>query len=281
MISVRLCARLIAVLVCLGAATRFASAGEPVRTTRAAPQRALLTRYLEALQHERYEVAFALLSPPERAYFGSAANLASAYRADRVRVVRFHIVKSTTLAEVGTVVTVRERVTFYDFAHQGAGGFTADVRYGVVPTTKGLAIKDPYHPWYAFDPVDVSVEKNGVRATVRKVSFFTGRVELLVTFANVGRESVTLLPYGRTVLRDAAGVAHVPLATKLAGLTDKTLFEGLVLAPSAEYTGALDFATVDRYLPKTLALTISPALADGGDAPFDFPLPTFEIPQTR
>lgn len=244
-------------------------------------QRNVLTRYVDALQHERYDLAFALLARAERKYFGSARNLASAYGADRLHIDSYKIIGSTAVPSLGTLAIVLERVRFFDHAHQVRGRIAANVRYGIVPAGTGLAIKDPYHPWHAFVPANATIEKNGIHATIRKVSFFTGRIEVVVTFANTGTETATLLAYGRTVVRDDAGKAHVPLATKIAALTDKTLFEGLRLAPSAQYTGALTFTTTGRYTPRSLALTVAPVVADGGDAPFELVLPVIDVPSAQ
>ncbi|GAC1620658.1 MAG: hypothetical protein NVS4B5_12530 [Vulcanimicrobiaceae bacterium] len=264
--------------IALALAAALASNSQGARAALSQPARSVLTTYLDALEHERYDVAFARLSAAERRYFRSAANFAAVFRADRLRIHQYAIVGSTTVA-TGTVAIVREEVAFFDHAHQRTSEVRANVRYAIVPTPDGVAVKDPYHPWYAFAPPDATAESHAVRATLRKVSFFTGRVELLVTFENRGDTTVTFLPYGRSVLRDGAA-RFVPLATKIPGLTDRTLFEGLRLAPNARYTGALTFVTRDRYRPASLALTIAPALLDGADAPFELPLPPVALPAT-
>ncbi len=253
------------------------AAAPPSKAALTSPERAVLVRYLDALTHERYDAAFALLSAPEQRYFASAKNFATSFSADRLHIDRYRVIGSSTVAHAGTVAIVSEHVRFFDHAKDSVGTLDANVRYGVVPGAHGPAIKDPFHPWHAVAPSGVEIEKDGIRATVRKVSFFTGRVEVIVTFANYGSTPVTVLPYGRTVLRDDAGRSYVPLATKLPGLTDRTLYEGLLLAPSARYTGALTFATVDRFTPKTLGITFAPIVADGGDAPFDLTVPSFDV----
>lgn len=255
----------------------FSSTARPVVAALTSVERTVLVRYLDALVHERYDVAFALLSGPERRYFASAKNFATVFTADRLHIDRYRVLGSSTVARAGTVAIVSEHVRFFDHAKDEVGTLDASIRYGVVPGPHGPAIKDPFHPWHAIAPTGVAIEKNGIRATVRKVSFFTGRVEIIVTFANYGTQSVTILPYGRSVLRDDAGRSYVPLATKLPSLTDRILFEGLVLAPSARYTGALTFATVDRFAPKALGITLAPIVADGGDAPFDLTIPNFDV----
>jgi hypothetical protein len=239
-------------------------------------QRSLLQHYLGAIVAGRYDTAFALLSPSDRKYFRSSANYASVFAADHLKVRSFTIVgsKSDTL---GTVALVSERIEFFDPQRQSPGTATAKVAYGILKTPQGLAIKDPFHPWRALAP-DLTSSANGVQVSVRKLSFFTGRLEMVATFANRGDTAVTLLPYGRTSLRDENGKTYPPIASRLAGLTDKTLYTGLRLAPSAEYTGLMTFLTPARFTPKSLTLTIAPALEDGGDAPFSIPLPTYTVP---
>jgi hypothetical protein len=242
-----------------------------------AAQRSVLQRYLGAIVAQRFEVAFALLSPSDRKYFRTSANYASVFAADQLKVRSYTILGSKS-DKLGTVALVSERVEFFDLQRHSPGSATAKVAYGIVNTPQGLAIKDPFHPWRALAPSDLNGVANGVQVSVRKLSFFTGRMEMVATFANRGDTAVTLLPYGRTVLRDENGKTYPPIASRLAGLTDKTLYTGLRLAPSAEYTGLMTFLTPARFAPKSLTVTIAPALEDGGDAPFVIPLPTYTLP---
>jgi len=242
------------------------------------PERSVLTRYLTALQLRNYANAFAGLSDDERRYFRSPRNLAAIFAADRLTLEGFTIVESTRVSAAATLAIVRERVTFFDHAHQRTGTITANVRYGIVPSAHGLGIKDPFHPWYAFAPADATASANGIRITVRKISFYTGRVEVLATFANTSDRTVTILPYGRSLVRDDAGKTHAPIRSKLPGLTDAALFEGLRLPPSGQYSGAMTFFTADRFKPKRLGITFGPALVDGADAPFEFVLPDIAVP---
>jgi hypothetical protein len=80
------------------------------------------------------------------------------------------------------------------------------------------------------------------------------------------------------VLRDASGTAYHPVATRLSALTDKTLYMGLRLPSSAEYTGFITFATPDRFRPRSLRLSLAPALADGADAPFSLDFAAYALP---
>ena len=253
-------------------------AREPARAKLTAPQRTTLVAYLGALQRGDFAAAFARLSSDERRYFGSAHNLEAVFAADRLALVRFTILESIATPTAGTVAVVRERAKFFDHASQRVGDITANVRYGIVAQGAGLAIKDPFHPWFAFAPVERTTSVGGVRVWVRKVSFFTGRVDLLLTFANTGESTVTILPYGRSLIRDETGSVHAPIRSKLPGLTDAALFEGLRLPPSARYTGSMAFFTADRFVPKRLELTLAPALVDGADAPFEFTLPSIDVP---
>jgi hypothetical protein len=234
-------------------------------------QRTVLGSYLAALERARYDAAFSLLDAGERHYFGTAQNYASSYVADRFVLVSYRILGSESTS-AGTVAIVSERVRFRDHARDATASATVEVPYGIVSAPHAAeAIHDPGHPWRAEATIGVTAESGGLRATVRKVSFFTGRVEFVVTFENRGAETVTLLPYGRSVLRDGAGTVYRPIATRASGLTDAELYIGLRLPRSARYTGFITFATPERFTPRSLQLTLAPALADGGSAPFELP----------
>ncbi len=265
-------------LLAVAFGTTFAlGAPSAARAALTSPQRVVLTAYLDALAHGRYASAFALLSDDERRYFRSATNLQSVYDADRFKILSFRIVGSETTPK-GTVALVSERVSFADRAHDAVGSAAVRVPYAIVPGRTGPAIRDPGHPWRAVAPQGAEVSVNGLRAVVRKVSFFTGRVELVITFENRGDGAVTVLPYGRSVLRDAKGAVFHPIATRYDSLTDRTLYTGLRLPASGRYTGFLTFATPDRFVPASLRLSLAPALADGADAPFSLDFPAFSLP---
>jgi hypothetical protein len=256
-----------------------AAAAAPAATLRPA-QRAALDAYLHALGARRYADAFKLLTNGERRYFGTSENFGSAFAADRLTIGTFRVLRVEPAGSLGAVAVVSENVTFLDHGHQATASATARVAYGLINEGGSVRIKDPYKPWKAFIPsaAAASAEVEKLRATVRKISFFTGRVELLVTFVNAGEGQVTLLPYGRSVLRDDTGRIYHLIDTKLSGLTDRTLRLGLPLAASAEYTGALTFFTPDRFTPRSLSLSIAPNLRDGDDAPFEIPLPAIPVP---
>jgi hypothetical protein len=241
-------------------------------------QAAALHGYLAALGAGRYADAFRLLTADERRYFGTPENFGSVFTADHLTVGSYKVLHVETDGAVGAVVVVSEKVSFLDHAHQATAKAVARVAYGLVNEAGAVHIKDPYKPWKAFIPAEASVEVEQLRATVRKVSFFTGRVELLITFVNSGEGQVTLLPYGRSALRDDTGRVYQLIDTKLAGLTDRNLRLGVPLAASAEYTGALTFFTPDRFTPHSLSLTVAPNLRDGDDAPFKLTLPDIPVP---
>jgi hypothetical protein len=92
-------------------------------------ERSVLSQYVGALQAGRYDAAFTLLSRDEQRYFGSAANYASVFAADRLKIDAFSIVASKT-DRLGTVALVSERIEFFDQAHQSPGRVTAKVAYG-------------------------------------------------------------------------------------------------------------------------------------------------------
>jgi hypothetical protein len=247
-----------------------------VRAALPVAERTVLERYVDALVHRRYDAAFALLTPDERRYFATPENFASVFGADGLTIDRFQIIESKS-ASLGTVAVVSEQVAFFDRRRDASAHATFKVAYGIVREPGGYRIKDPNHPWRALAPAGAQATVNGTTVAVRKLSFFTGRLEMVATFANTGSATVTLLPYGRTALRDERGRTYPLIASRLPGLTDKTLYTGLRLAPQARYTGLMTFLTPNRFTPKKLTLTIAPALADGADAPFEIPLPPITL----
>jgi hypothetical protein len=239
----------------------------------------VLTAYVDALQHEHYDDAFKLLTSKERTYFRTPANFASGFVADGLHITSFRIIGSRAAGKLGVVGIVSEKIAFFDHAHQTTGTATVSVPYGVVPDgSAGLRIKDPYHPWKAFRTPGIDATAGGLKVSVRKMSFFTGRIEVLLTFANLADGFVTLLPYGRSVLRGDDDTAYHPIATAAPALTDKSLYMGMRLARSAQYSGTLNFYLPPGATPKHLQLTVAPNLRDGGDAPFDVALPVVAVP---
>ena len=248
------------------------AASAPPAVPLSTQQRATLNAYLGALQHAKYDAAFALLSRAEQRYFGNPKNYSSGFIADGLKIFSFHPVGITPFSG-GVVVSVDEDFAFVDPGHRLPVRAKGRVDYGLLNEGGEVRIKDPSHPWLAVVPKKATVTQDGLRVTVNKVSFFTGRVEVLMTFANLADSTVTLLPYGRSVLHDAGGVAYQPIQTTLPGLTDRNLRLGLRLPSDAQYTGALTFLTPNRFTPKSLSLTLAPQLRDGADAPFEVNLP--------
>ncbi len=260
--------RRIAVALALVATLGAAPSGPPL----SAVQRSVLDRYLDALGHGRYVEAFALLSSDERRYFQNPENFGSVFSADRFKIGKHRVLRTMSAGARGVVAVVSEDIEFYDFAHAATATATARVDYALLNDHGSVRVKDPYHPWRVVVPQKMSAETDRLRVTIRKISFFTGRVELVINFANFGGETVTLLPYLRSVLHDESGTPYHLIATKLTTLTDKQLYLGLRLPASGQYTGALTFFTPDRFRPKTLSLTVAPQLRDGADQPFSVDL---------
>lgn len=238
-------------------------------------EKSLVGRYVQAIATHRYAVAFNLLDVRERRYFASPSNFASVFEADRLEIERFRIVGSRR-EPPGMVVLVRERVAFFDHAHQAVAHADLTVPYGL--TAPGpVHVRDPFHPWRALAVSGLAGQSGGVHVAVRKLSFFTGRLEAIVTFANAGSRTVTILPYGRSVVRDRTGRAYTPLATRLPSLTDPTLYTGLRLAPDSQYTGVMTFGTPARLITTALAFNFGPALADGAREPFEIALAPYAL----
>jgi len=262
-----LCAAVVAA-VGLGWGTPRAAAQTGLQPVPRNAQTALVRSYLRAMQNAHYAQAYLLLNVAERAYYRDAINFGSVYVADAYRITAFALVGARGDEKSGRVFFARETARFRDHAHDVELTVTATVPVGVVPERGGWRIKDPGHPWRAF-ATRASANANGVQVTVKKMSFFARRIEAVVTFVNAGSSFVTVLAYGKSILHDAAGQPYRIIETRDWSLTDKTLFEGLRLAPNAQYTGMLAFTCepLDNTV-RTFSLTVAPLLLDGADAPF-------------
>jgi hypothetical protein len=239
--------------------------------------RTALTRYLDALRAGRYDDAYGLLARAERAYFKTPANFASVFAADRFQLDRYNL--HDVEPGAGMLVDVGEEVRFLDQAHQRIVSAKVSALYGLTSEDGGYRIHDEARAWKAFDPPGSAATQDKLTVTVRKVSFYPGRVQLVLTFANLGDSFVTLLPYGRSALRDEAGHPYRLIETKLPELTDRQLRLGVRLAASAEYTGALTFAAPAGAGPaRTLALAVGPLLRDGADQPFALQFDPIGVP---
>ena len=235
-------------------------------------QTAAVKKYVDALRAGRYDAAFAMLTDDERKYYGDAASYRSVFAADGI-VLRRATVAGARGDDRGRVYFVRERIAYVDHATDKQREVDATVPLGVLPEHGALHVKDPGKPYRAFASASTA-DASGLRVTVKKVDFFPDRIDVVVTFANLGDNFVTLLPYGKSVLRDDRGGVYRILATKDWTITDKPLFQGVPLAPNSQYTGSLAF-TAPRLgdVKRSLSLTVAPALREGADAPFDVTVP--------
>jgi hypothetical protein len=235
-------------------------------------QTAVVKKYVDALRAGRYDAAFAMLTDDERKYYGDAAAYRSVFAADGV-VVRRASVAGARGDDRGRVYFVRERIAYVDHATDKRREVDATVPLGVLPEHGVLHVKDPGKPYRAFASASTA-NVSALRVTVKKVDFFPDRIDVVVTFANLGDNLVTLLPYGKSVLRDDRGGVYRILATKNWTITDKPLFQGVPLAPSSQYTGSLAF-TAPRLgdVKRSWTLTVAPALREGADEPFEVTVP--------
>ncbi len=240
-------------------------------------QTAVVKRYVDALKAGRFDDAFALLTDEERAYFGNAASFKSVFDADG------YVLKSAAILgargdDRGRVYFVRERIGFVDHAADIRRELDATVPVGVLPERSGLHVKDPGKPYRAFAS-EATAEASGLRATVKKVDFFPDRIDVVITFTNVGDNFVTVLPYGKSVLRDDRGGVYRIVATKDWTVTDKRLYQGIPLAPNSRYTGSLAFSAGRLgEVKRTWSLTLAPSLREGSDEPFELTVPIVPRP---
>ncbi|HEY4441959.1 MAG TPA: hypothetical protein VGN14_15985 [Candidatus Elarobacter sp.] len=252
-------------LATLGAAPKYG----PVPNS---PQTAVVKQYVADLQNGNFAAAFALLSDDERRYFGDVAGYRSVFDADGFALQRAQVVGARG-DDRGRVFFVRERIAYVNHASDLRRVVDATVPLGVLREHGTLHVKDPGKPYYSFTSSSTAAT-SALRVTVKKADFFPDRIALIVTFANLGDSLVTVLPYGKSVLRDEQGNVYRVVAVKNWTVTDKQLYEGIPLAPSAQYTGSMSFAA-PRLDPHAhvLSLTVAPALRAGGDAPFELTVP--------
>ena len=260
--------RAAAAAAALGWLTLFGAAQAALEPVPRNAQTAIVREYLRAMHDARYARAYGLLDAAERAYYRDPNNFGSIYAADAYRITAFALIGASGNTALGRVYFARETARFRDHAHDVDLSVTATVPLGVVPERGGWRIKDPGHPWRAF-ATEASSNDSGVRVTVKKISFFARRSEAVVSFVNTAPRFVTVLAYGKSILHAGAGRPYRIIETRDWSLTDKTLFEGLRLAPDAQYTGMLAFACepLDN-TQRTFALTVAPLLFDGGQTPF-------------
>jgi hypothetical protein len=266
-----LCAAL-AAIVLLAAAPAPGGVPKGLAPVKADASTATLQRYLKDQETGRWDDAFALLSVEAQRYYRNAQNLASIYAADRF-ALRGYKLLGMRGDRLGRVYFVRETADYLDHAHDAMLNISVNVPIGVFREGAALRIKDPGHPQKAATPGG-DVSSDGVRVSIKKISYYPRRVELVVTIANVGTDFVTALPYGKSILRDDAGHAYRLIDTKDWALTDKQFFEGVRLPESGQYTGFLSFETPALGDGRrTYTLTLAPLLRDGADAPISIDIP--------
>ena len=249
-------------------ATSANTAAQSLPLNDTASASALVRRYLDTIRDRRYDDAFALLESKQRAYFRSAANFASGFEADGAALDTFAIA-GVRGAIPDRVVFVRERIALDDPANDVRVTTVVTVPYLVVGRGTSARIGESAgRPWRAF-AANATGTSGGMRVTVKKVAFDEHDVRVVVTMQNDGVGFVTVLPYGRSVLRDDAGAIYRPIASRNWTITDHLLFLGLRLAANSRYTGALAFASPsldDR--ARRFTLTLGPIVRDGAAAPF-------------
>jgi len=233
---------------------------------------ATVERFLKDLEGGRWDDAYGLLNRDAKRYYRSAQNFQSIYAADRF-TLRSYKLLGLRADPAGRVYFVRETADYLDHAHDTMLSISVNVPIGVLAEGGSFRIKDPGHPWRAASPT-ATVSADGVRITVKKVSYYPRRVEIVLTVANVGDGFVTLLPYGKSIVHDDAGHVYHILDTRDWTLTDKNFFEGVRLPANGQYTGFLAFETpaLDNGR-RTLTLTVAPLLRDGADAPISIDIP--------
>ena len=253
---------LIAALVVLVAPTPLGAARSPAQTPAD-----IVHRYLAALQAKRYADAMRLLDANERAYFRTPANFASGFKADGFALRDYAVIDVRGMAP-SRIVVARERIAVVDPAHDTRVTTSVTVPYLVTGSGTRARIVDAGRPWRALASAASGVSGN-LRVTVKKLALYPRTIRIVVTMQNTGSRFVTVLPYGRSILRDSAGAVYRPLETNDWHLTDRQLFLGIRLAPNTRYTGAIAFVTPlldDR--TRRFSLTLGPSVRDGGETPF-------------
>lgn len=234
----------------------------------AGSQTALVRRYVDALAAQRYADAYALLDAPARAYFRNAQNFASGFAADGFAIASYTLVGARGNAKF-RLYFAREAIRLRDPARDVAATANVTVPYGVTGSDAGARIKDLGRPWRAF-ATSVTASAGGLRVTVKKMSFYQHAIACVVTFANVGDGFLTLLPYGRSALRDDSHHAYRLIRNTASwNDTDRQLFLGVRLPAGAQVTGVLSFASPrldDRV--RRFTLTVAPNLREGAEGPF-------------
>ncbi|MDQ2679943.1 MAG: hypothetical protein M3Y21_02820 [Candidatus Eremiobacteraeota bacterium] len=228
---------------------------------------AALSAYLSALAKADYRSAYGALQSQGQRYYRNEPNFESGFRVEHFALERYRIITSRASAG-GIVFVVRETIAFYNDALNRMVHARVNVPYAVVNQFGSPRIKDPGHPWKALR-VNLSTEKDGVRATVRKLLFYPQYLAITLTFVNERSGFMTALPYNKSILTDQAGAIYRSLVIKDWGVTDRAFFLGVHLAGNAEMTGTMRFAIPPNADPQTLTFELAPIVRDAGDtAPF-------------
>ena len=122
--------RLFVALFALGAA-----APQPVLKVDRGPSgapTAVMTQYLQALQHKDYAKAFALLDPTQRSYYRNAENFATVFTADDIALRSFNVF-GTRHDKRGYAYFVQEKVSLRDYATAATLSHDLSAVYGVFP----------------------------------------------------------------------------------------------------------------------------------------------------
>jgi hypothetical protein len=227
-------------------------------------QTARVRAYIDALAARRYAAAFAMLDAAGRAYFRTAGNFAGVYTADDLTIASY-VLAGMRGSRSARVYYAREQIRLRNPSTDALGSATVTVSYGVAADGR---IADPGHPRRS-STTPATQTRAGLRVRVHKISLYPHTISVVVTFANVGDGFLTVLPYGRSVLRDDAGNVYRLIETRAKGPVDTRLFLGVHLAADAQVTGVLSFASPrldDR--ARHFTLTVGPNLRDGAAAPF-------------
>ena len=140
---------------------------------------------------------------------------------------------------------MRERIAYVDHTNDKRRELDATVPLGVLPEHGVLHVKDPGKPYRAFASAS-SASVSALQVTVKKMDFYPDRIDVVVTFENTGENFVTLLPYGKSVLRDDHGGVYRIFSSKDWSVTDKRLFQGVPARPELAVHG---LARVHRAAP--------------------------------
>jgi hypothetical protein len=243
----------------------------------AGAQTAVVRSYVDALKTRRFIDAFALLDRSAQAYFRTPDNFASGFNADGFILLSYTITGSRASGDF-RLFFVRETIRLHDAAHDTSGTTTVTVPYGVIGNGADARVKDLGRPWRA-QAVFAQHTTSGLTVTVRKMSFYEHAIVAVVTIANIGSGFATIMPYGRSVLRDNTGALYRPIVNTTFTQTDRRLFLGVHLAASEEISGVMTFASplLDD-AQRVFDLTVGPNVRDGAALPFSVEVPQIGAP---